>query len=306
MALGMRLEKYSPDKKSPWDAFVLSSKNATFLHLRDYMDYHQSRYRDNSMMIYDKDELIALLPANLNVLSNDFVIESHGGLTYGGFLTDRKMTQSMMMRVFDALGCVNHMVYKPIPHIYHQSPAEEDLYALWKHGANLIRRDVSIVVTECHLDERKRRNIAKAERMAWGESQDYPGFWKILEWNLTEKHGLIPVHTCAEMQTLASRFPENIKLYTATLQNEIVAGCVVYITPTVAHVQYSASSEEGRRLGGMSYLTYQLIGKYRSGVYFDFGISTEQQGKVLNEGLVAFKEGYGGHTVVYDQYEIKL
>lgn len=84
-----------------------------------------------------------------------------------------------------------------------------------------------------------------------------------------------------------------------------MAGMVMYITPTVAHLQYAGSSEEGYRLGAMSFLAYQLITKrYWNGVYFDFGTSMTQG--ELNEGLVDFKEGFGGRTVVYDQYEIKL
>ena len=40
--------------------------------------------------------------------------------------------------------------------------------------------------------------------------------------------------------------------------------------------------------------------------YFDFGISTEQGGRYLNEGLVFQKEGFGARAVVYDTYAIKL
>ena len=37
--------------------------------------------------------------------------------------------------------------------------------------------------------------------------------------------------------------------------------------------------------------------------YFDFGISTEDGGRVLNEGLIYQKEGFGGRAVCYDTYE---
>jgi hypothetical protein len=40
--------------------------------------------------------------------------------------------------------------------------------------------------------------------------------------------------------------------------------------------------------------------------YLDFGISTEQGGHVLNEGLIANKERFGGRAVMYDAYEITI
>ena len=40
--------------------------------------------------------------------------------------------------------------------------------------------------------------------------------------------------------------------------------------------------------------------------YLDFGISTEQDGKWLNEGLIFQKEGFGGRAVCYDQYALRL
>jgi hypothetical protein len=307
MVLATRLENYEATAKSLWDEFVATSRQGTFLFKRDYMQYHQDRYKDFSLLIYDEDDLMAVLPANASVET----YETHGGLTYGGFITNERMTQSKMLAAFESVTRYlrqkgfDKVLYKAMPHIYHKTPSEEDLYALFRMGARLVRRDASTVVTCIYLDSQKQRNIKKAERMAWGESQDYEGFWAILEDNLWARHHVKPAHTVEEMRLLASRFPE-IKLYTATLEHDIVAGAVMYETPMVAHVQYSASSEVGRHCRAMSYLMLQLLNLYHHSPYFDFGISTESQGRVLNDGLVAFKEGYGGHTVTYDHYELDL
>ena len=40
--------------------------------------------------------------------------------------------------------------------------------------------------------------------------------------------------------------------------------------------------------------------------YFSFGISTEENGRVLNSGLVAQKENFGARGMVLDFYEIQL
>jgi hypothetical protein len=40
--------------------------------------------------------------------------------------------------------------------------------------------------------------------------------------------------------------------------------------------------------------------------FFDFGRSTESDGRILKVGLVAFKEGFGARTVVHDSYALVL
>ena len=40
--------------------------------------------------------------------------------------------------------------------------------------------------------------------------------------------------------------------------------------------------------------------------YFDFGISTEENGRVLNSGLIDQKEGFGARGVVHDHYELDI
>ena len=40
--------------------------------------------------------------------------------------------------------------------------------------------------------------------------------------------------------------------------------------------------------------------------YFDFGISTEDLGRVLNTGLIAQKESFGARTVVYQAWNILI
>jgi hypothetical protein len=73
------------------------SKNGTFMLDRNYMDYHSDRFIDHSLIFYDeKDKLIAGMPASLH--ENEII--SHGGITYGGIISDKKMTvQKMFCRL---------------------------------------------------------------------------------------------------------------------------------------------------------------------------------------------------------------
>lgn len=311
----MRIENYNPSFKQPWDEFVRGSKNGVFLFFRDYMDYHQDRFRDNSLLVFDdKEQPIALLPAN----KNDDVLISHGGLTYGGFITDERMKTGLMLNVFELVlsylreNNFAKLIYKPVPHIYHRFPAEEDLYALFRSNAVLFRRDVSSAINLSHkipYQERRSRAVKKAatKNITCELSADYASYWRILEENLAVVHNVKPVHSLAEIETLQRAFPDNIKLFAAFVADEMVAGSVIYETRQVAHAQYIASSSAGRAIGALDFLFHYLLTEiYIDKPFFDFGIATEEQGRTLNSGLIEFKEGFGGRSVAYDFYEVNL
>ena len=90
---------YNQELKNEWDKFVDNSKNGTFMLKRDYMDYHSDRFQDFSLMFYEDNKLIAVMPASVH----GDEVRSHGGLTYGGIISNRKMTSPKMLDVFDAL-----------------------------------------------------------------------------------------------------------------------------------------------------------------------------------------------------------
>jgi len=310
----LRVEVYAEDKKAVWDEFVRTSKNGTFLFFRDYMDYHRDRFADHSLLISRPDgDLLSLLPAHR---VGDTLV-SHGGLTYGGFITDDRMGSVLMLDVFASAVAfstaqgIRRLVYKTIPHIYHRLPAEEDRYALLRFGASLVRRDVLTVTRPGEpgrLQERRARGIRKAASrgIRVDACEDYEGFWRILEWNLSSVHEARPVHSLAEIRRLRARFPENIRLYAAFLDSALIAGTVIYETPTAAHAQYIASSEAGRSGHALDLVFHHLLDAvYRDKPYFDFGSSTENEGRDLNAGLIEFKEGFGARAVVHDFYELR-
>jgi hypothetical protein len=109
------------------------------------------------------------------------------------------------------------------------------------------------------------------------------------------------VHTAAEMQLLASRFPRNIRLFVAEAEDALVAGVLIYETPAVAHAQYIASD----RQGALDALFDHLLTEVYADRWFDFGSSHERAGE-LNPGLARQKEGFGARTVVRDHCVLEL
>lgn len=311
----MEIRRYRREDKELWNSFVSKARNATFLFDRNYMDYHADRFDDNSFMFYHKGKLKAVLPANV---AGD-TLYSHQGLTYGGLLLDKKATVEDVLECFDSLNSwlrengISKVVYKALPWIYQQYPSQEDLYALtWKCKAQLISRDIasSIVIdNKLKFAESRKSGIRKALSLniEVGESNDVDGFWHVLEDNLGNRYNAKPVHTASEMKLLMSRFPNNIKLYVAKMNGEIVGGTLIYVTPQVVHTQYISASVEGKKHGALDLLFDYIINKvYANFRYFDFGKSTEQGGAYLNEPLIFQKEGFGGRGVCYDWYQWEL
>lgn len=318
----MKIVQYTPQMANEWNVFVRESKNGTFLFERGFMDYHADRFEDCSLMIYDDEELVALFPANW--VSNTQTVYSHQGLTYGGLILSTGATQQQVLVIVQELLFwyvdylqAKHMVYKPIPYIYSACASEEDLYALFRANAHLQTRCVSSVVTMSNpLQMRKLRlrgakkaidNDLYIDRMTDEDWETLSAYWELLTQVLEENHSVKPVHTFEEMKLLMSRFPQQIKLYLVRSERRIVAGCVVFITRQVAHIQYIASGEQGKELGALDLLFRHLINeRFKSMAYLDFGVSTEHGGNYLNEGLIFQKEGFGARSVCYDSYELDL
>jgi hypothetical protein len=311
----LKVVAYDSTHKRAWDDFITNSKNGVFLFYRDYMEYHADRFPDGSLMFFDGDgQLVAILPATVR----DGVLSSHAGLTFGGVVSGMSMKVAQMLCVFDSMTAtlrergINKIIYKAIPHIYHRVPAEEDLYALFRCGARLVRRDVS---TTIELRERLPFSKDRKGRIKLGEkhglevrrSFDFERFMKLVEQLLGAKYGAKPVHTAAELRLLAERFPDNIKLFAAYKNSEMYAGVIIYESQQVAHTQYIGTSHERRKTGAQDLLLNYLINDYYAHKkYFDFGISTEDDGRRLNAGLIENKQGFGARAVVYDAYEIDL
>jgi len=278
------------------------------------MDYHADRFQDASVMFYDNEKLVAVFPASLH---GDILI-SHGGLTFGGILFNTKVRADTALDVFDSLvtharliGC-SKIIYKAIPYIFASQGSQEDLYALTRIGAVLVRRDLSSVI---HLDNRPKLSkgrkwlIARATKIGLqvDTSDDWEGFHTLLA-SALQRHGASPIHSAAELRLLQSRFPHNIELKVIRHEGQLVAGAVLFRFGYVTHTQYLATNNEGKEIGALDALIEMCIkeSEARGEKFFSFGISTENAGKTLNSGLINQKENFGARGLVLDFYEINI
>lgn len=310
----IEVKRYNVERASEWDAFVANSKNGTFILQRGFMDYHQDRFSDHSLMIYQDQKLHAVVPAH----EKDEVLYAHQGLTYGGFVWQKKIKFTQAFECFKAALVyanaqgLNTMNLKEIPRIYAQLPSDELDYFLNLAQAKCIKKDVALVIDYDHalgFEKNRREGLNRARRYELKVVCDdnFEGFWDtILIPQLSEKHGAKPVHSLEEIKLLASRFPESIKQVSVYHKEKLVAGTTVFLTPTVVHPQYVMGDSDKNKLGSID-LAYDFIIKEfsRGRRYFDFNTSSENNGALLNSGLLFWKQTCGARCITVSQYEIE-
>lgn len=318
------IERYDSSRAAGWDSFMCTARNATFLFNRSYMDYHADRFEDCSMMARKGGKLMAVLPANITA---DGVLHSHQGLTYGGWILNRRHDDCVsVLEFWEAwlqtcrdMG-ITAIDYKPLPHIYATQPSDEDIYALFRSGAILTECNASAAIRLANnpgLNENRKRLFRKAcatdssfNRCTTDE--EYSSFYKILLDCLAQRHGASPVHSLAELTMLRQRFENNIQLWAAFDEGVMEAGIMLYVTERVVHTQYIATTEKARQKSLLTTLVMKLVDEASKGCfgenveYFDFGTSNEEHGRVLNETLYRQKASFGASCVAYARYLLKL
>ncbi|MBI5542144.1 MAG: GNAT family N-acetyltransferase [Bacteroidia bacterium] len=307
----IKIEFYKQENKDIWNNFLLESKNGTFLFNRTFIEYHQHIFPDSSLMIFSENKLMALLPGTIK----EKIYYSHQGLTYGGIILPKKIYITEVISIFNEINSflkhlgIEKVVYKPIPFIYHSIPSQEDIYIMFNLNAQKIASLASSCIdfrNKLPFSELRKRGIKKAAKLGivGRQTNNYKEYWDLLNNNLLNKHGVKAIHSLSEIEYLAEKFPQNIKLFVAENCSKIEAGVLIFEENKIAHCQYISASFDGKVNGSLDFLFNFLINEvYSEMSYFDFGNSTLNSGKFLNTKLIFQKEGFGARTIVYDHYE---
>lgn len=310
---------YSDDLSDKWDDFIALSFQGTFLHSRKFLSYHGTRFWDRSVIITEAGRWLGVMPAAQNPADAAHVI-SHPGSTYGGIVHQGELRGGRMVAALQAVARhygrqgYSRLTYKAVPTVYHRTPAMDDLYALFRLGAARIRCDLSSTIDLTHRlrpSERRRRSLRKAQKagvQVIGGTEYLVPLWAVLHENLSRKHDAAPVHTLEEITLLAQRFPDQIKCVCAVQEGQVVAGTVLFLSPLCCHAQYIAASVHGNAVSALDAVFEDSIERATSSGrrWFDFGISTEEGGVVLNDGLYQFKSEFGGGGIVHEFYDLTL
>jgi len=279
------------------------------------MEYHKERFLDFSLMVFDNDKLLAVLPANR--VSN--TVYSHQGLTYGGLVLAPKVKFKQVAAAFKMIlkflneNKIETLELKQLPAMYCSQPSEELDYLLFLVEAKLTGVDLSSTIYDletvkiCSSGRKDGFRKGRNHQLQIKKTKDFSRFWKeILIPQLKSIHGVKPVHSLEEIQYLQNKFPENILQYNVLFQDKVVGGTTIFKTKNVVHTQYISANTDRQKLGTLDYLFFFLIQEeFKHEKYLDFGISTTHRGKSLNQGLLYWKESLAGKTQVHRFFEIQ-
>ena len=80
----------------------------------------------------------------------------------------------------------------------------------------------------------------------------------------------------------------------------------VFLTKNVIHPQYVSGNADKNVLGSLDLLYDFIVNDFNEEKkYFSFNTSSEEQGELLNQGLIFWKEGCGARSHVFNNYVLE-
>jgi hypothetical protein len=305
---------YKSHLKQEWDSFIGRARNGNFLFFRDYMEYHAHRFPDHSVMFYDGQEVVACLPA----AQLGDTLNSHAGLSYGGLVMRHDIRSSSANLIVTSLflylqDCgLEHLIYSPMPYIYHSLPTEPDLEALTTLGARVVATKAVYTLragnAQTMFSKNRLQDLKRFRRSGFKikQSTQFEEFMTLCEEHLEERFDAKPVHRAKEISALANSFPNHIQLFCVHEGSQVIAGVIVYRNANCAKIQYLAHNEFGRDVAAVTAIhAYILENVLCSNTWLELGHAMTPEGK-LNLGVQAYKESLGGCVVQVRTYHFAV
>lgn len=310
--------RFAENLSDTWDDFVWDSNNGTLFHTRKFLNYHpRDRFEDYSLIFKKDNKWLAVLPATIRHDGNKKILVSHAGASFAGPVSNSTLSFKDTFRAVKALlGYANHELFTQIvltlpPQIYFRRPGNYLEFTLLESGFSYSKREVSSVIPLDFADEdtlmifnpESSRAVRKAIKLGvqGQESDDFVTFYSILRKNLKLRHNVQPVHSLQEVLVLKKIFPKQIRLFSATLDGQMIAGIVIFVCNTrVALAFYVSHDEQMQEYRGVNLLFYHVIrwAIRQNFRFLDFGIFTVNMKP--NWGLARFKESFGAQGVFRD------
>lgn len=302
-----------------WDEFVRTSDNGTMFHLRKFLTYHpEGRFEDHSLYVLRNEKLFAVFPAIRQKRDGKWILNSHGGASYGGFvypaqcnirdafLMVERLIEYAQEHDFEGI----QLTLPPMMYAKHLSNYLD--FALFKHGFSYQKREISSLVDLRNPQEiesgfrpeaRTALNKARKSGIVIKQTHDYPAYYDILKNNLRMRHGVQPTHSLEELIDLTKRFPEDIKLWGAYLNDRMIAGvCTFAANEEVILAFYISHDDDFQEYRAVNLLFATIMEESaKLGFsYLDFGIFTVNMDP--NWGLGRFKENFGSRGIFRDTF----
>lgn len=320
--------KYQKKHEGEWDKFIAQeSCNGTFLQTRKFLNYHpEGKYVDSSLIIYEKDRIVAVCPACEMEEEEKKIFVSHAGSTYGGIILSQKL-----LRVEKILILLDEFelylkkegfykcILKQTNSLLTSRQVELLEYCLY-YKKYMEYKELNLYIDfESYNKENIIENFSKLRRRLIKKcigmgmevrklttETEIKRLLDILSDNL-KKYNLKPYHSVKDLLDLKIRFPDNIELWGCVYDGNIVAISMIFIFENrkCVHAQYLAADPKYDKESPMTYIYYKMIDIYkdRDIRYLSWGITSEHLGVILNRNLTNTKEEYGSSHNITKIYE---
>jgi hypothetical protein len=307
---------YTREYESQWDNFITAdAANGTFLHSRNFLNYHpKNRFADRSLLICKDNHIAAVIPACTIVENGEKIFVSHAGSTFGGVVIHRKY-----LRAANILEIINGMekelktddhrkiLMKITPDIFAEENSDLLQYALancdydtFGELNTYIDFDTYKPNVKDNITHGQKENLKIAQKNGLtfkplDTAENIARIHAILSKNLS-KYNAKPVHSIEELLDFKQNRLKNIAgFYGVFLKTQMIAGAMTFRFAKTVHTQYLAADPDHAPCRPASFLYYKLIETARENGFskLSWGISTENNGRFLNSNLLAFKESFG-------------
>lgn len=309
------VRRYHSDDVALWNAFVSSAQNATFLFHRDFMEYHADRFQDYSLLVFEEEKLVSIIPAN----TTEDKVYSHNGLTYGGFVLNQTVAENDFEKIYAAVvdflkkADKKQLVIKEMLPFYSQNNTIDFRDFFNKNRVKITDRKMNLAInfkSDYTISKSKKKHYRRLQSAGLVVKKEarFEVFWtKVLTPLLAEKYHTKPLHSLSEITFLQHKFPHNIEQYNLYQGEEILAGITIFKTQKAVKSQYGATTENGKKHRALDYLFIHLIEEFsKSFDYFDMGTVDDNSELGYNEGLLNQKKELGCELYYQNIYQIAL
>lgn len=324
----VKLKDAQESLKERVDQFICSNTTTgEFINCIEYLSYHpKERFTDDSIIVVDEESMMVrgvMMAARSN--EDKYTVISHPGTTFAGPIISYREGIGRSSCILAAMLDYYEREYdciqiRGIPEAYSGQPCARIEFFLESRGYVCKAKGLSNVVdlTGLHTESdlltlywTKRRNqvkrVIKSEcfQVQRGEiiRKDV---WDNLSRNLKMRFQTWPTHSFNEINDLQNRFPNRIvPYYACTYDGKYGAFALVYKFKHVYHTQYLDLNYECAKDYPNLLLIHELMRDAIHHQYsvFSFGVSTEKEGAILNEGLFEYKVQFGGGEIRMPFYE---
>jgi hypothetical protein len=305
----LAIHRYQEADAPAWDAFVGAAVNGTLFHTRRFLGYHPpGRFEDASVLVRDGERLVAVVPAC--VRGDGFF--SHTGSSYGGpVVHPDHFRVSRLAPIVDAV--IAHyggrLAMRLSESIFSQRPLDPLLYLLGRNHAIVrelgVCRPLDAGDPIAGIERASTRSAVRQLLRAGFEvtpaasDDELAAFHALLVDNLRD-HGATPTHTLDEMRELCRRLGDDqVLLLGRQPGGPPVAGVWLMAASRPAWHTFYIARHADAPLAAVPCALVRAMELSRAGGarYLNFGICTEDRGRVMNLGLFDFKQSLGGEAV---------